>query len=187
MQIELIEVLKAIEDDRDPQGREYKLWEVLLVSVLALLNNSKTYVDICTFAQTHLERLKAVFDLKWKRVPTPSALRKIIVRQDPAEIEKAFHLFSIPCDKNTDESGLMKQICVDGKTLNGRFSHAKDQRASRIFSAFSCFDQLVLAHIPLSSDKDHEMTALQEFLESLEIKGCIITADALHCQKKLLK
>jgi len=121
--IDLIEVLKEIEDDRDPQGREYKLWEVLLVSVLALLNNSKTYVDICTFAQTHLECLKAVFGLKWKRVPTASALRKIIVRQDPAEIEKAFRLFSTLCDKKTDESGLMKQICVDGKTLNGRFPY----------------------------------------------------------------
>ncbi|CAO4848185.1 MAG: hypothetical protein FADNKDHG_01536 [Holosporales bacterium] len=186
MKIDLIEVLKNIEDDRDPQGREYKLWEVLFVSILALLSNSKTYTDICVFAQEHLDSLKTHFGFKWKRVPTPSALRKIIVRQNPADIEKAFRLISKPCDKKVNETGLMKQICVDGKTLNGSFSHAKDQRGARVFSAFSCFEDIVLAHIPLSSDKEHEITALQELLESLDIKGCIVSADAIHCQKKLL-
>lgn len=185
--MDLIKVLKNIEDDRDPQGREYKLWEVLLVSILALLSSSKTYSDICVFAQMHLETLKSVFGIKWKRVPTASALRKIIVRQDPAEIEKAFRLFAISCHKSVSESGEMKQVCTDGKALNGSFSHAKDQRASRVFSAFSCVDELVLAHIPLSSDKEHEIKALQDFLESIEIKSCIVSADAIHCQKKLLK
>ena len=60
----LIEILKGIEDHRDPQGREYKLWEILLITILAILSNSKTYTDVERFMQEHFETLKSVFELK---------------------------------------------------------------------------------------------------------------------------
>ncbi|CAO5682234.1 MAG: hypothetical protein HEEMFOPI_01634 [Holosporales bacterium] len=41
----------------------------------------------------------------------------------------------------------------------------------------------VKKYMPLNSDKDHEIPALQEFLQSLDLKGVVITTDALHYQK----
>jgi hypothetical protein len=123
--------------------------------------------------------LKEAFQLKWRQVPTPSAIRKILVRLDPEEVgrvlsEMATHLQEGPCE----------HICLDGKTLRGSFNHTKNQNAARVFSAFAAHDKIVLARVPLESDKDHELAGFARLLKELNLEGVVITADALHCQKK---
>lgn len=176
-----IEILKDIEDPRSYHGKEYQLWQILLVSVLCILSNGKTYVDIQRFVKVHYDRLNAIFHFNWRQIPDDSAIRKIIVRLNPEEIERAFrdHAMRQPVDGR-------RHICFDGKSLNGSFSHTKDQRAARVFSAFCVNNQIILGHVPLPSDKDHEIKAFQDFIMDLNLRDVVITADALHCQKKHL-
>ena len=122
--------------------------------------------------------------MKWHQIPDVSAIRKIIVGVDPLEIERVFRLDAARLE--AESSGTAKHICFDGKTLRGSFSHTKDKRAERVFNAFSAHSSLVLAHIPLGSDKDHEIGAFQQFLLDLNLKDVVVTADAIHCQKKHL-
>jgi hypothetical protein len=177
----LIEVLKDIEDPRSYHGKEYQLWQILLVSILSILSNGKTYRDIRTFLDVHYSKLNAIFKFNWRHLPDESAIRKILVRIDPEEIERAFRAHA---EQNTSED--KKQICFDGKNLNGSFSHTRDTRAARVFSAFCNINQIVLAHVPLPENKDHEIPVFQDFIVSLNLKDVVITADALHCQKKPL-
>lgn len=177
----LIESLKNIDDPRSYHGKEYQLWQILFVTILSILSNGKTYQDIRTFLEVHYEKLNAIFKFKWRQLPDPSAIRKIIVRVSPDEIERAFRS-QVPQNENSER----RHICFDGKSLNGSFSHTRDQRAARVFSAFCVNNQIILAHIPLPEDKDHEIQAFQEFILSLDLKGVVITADAVHCQKKPL-
>jgi DDE_Tnp_1-associated len=177
----LINALKEIEDPRSYHGKEYQLWQILLVSILSILSNGKTYTDIRIFLDVHYGKLNAIFKFKWRQLPDESAIRKIIVRVDPAHIEEVFRRYAL---KNKVEG--RRHICFDGKALNGSFSHTRDKRAFHVFSAFCANSQIVLAHIPLAEDKDHEIQAFQEFIMSLDLKGVVITADAIHCQKKHL-
>ncbi len=188
--MELLSLLETIPDHRDRQGREYRLEHVLLFSILALLSNAKGYTDIERFIIAHFEKLKSIFNLKWRRVPHFSAIRKIIVGIDPAEIEIAFEKFACTQDKLSQAISdaaefERKHICFDGKALNGSFSRTKDKRALHVFQVFAAHSQIILAHLPLE-DKESEIPAFQEFLTTLDLKDCIITADALHCQKKHL-
>jgi hypothetical protein len=176
----LISILKEIEDPRSYHGKEYQLWQILLAAILSILANGKTYMDIRTFLEVHYQKLNSIFKFNWRQIPDQSAIRKIIVRVDPAEIERAFRMYSMPDGTAKNH----KHICFDGKTLKGSFSHTKDKRAARVFSAFSAHQQIVLAHIALDEDKDHEIPAFQEFIQTLDLKGVVITADAIHCQKK---
>ena len=182
--MDLFSILAKIPDHRDAQGREYRLEHVLLFSVLALLSNAKGYTDIERFIAVHFEKLKSIFNLKWRRVPHFSAIRKIIIGIDPKELEKAFEEGSSQQDNLSQEKG-SKHYCCDGKALNGSFSQTKDKRAMHVFQVFAAHSQIILAHMPLD-DKDSEIPAFQELLMTLDLKGCIVTADALHCQKKLL-
>ena len=177
----LIDILKTIDDPRSYHGKEYQLWQILLVSILSILSNGKTYADIRTFLEVHYERLNCIFKFNWRQIPDVSAIRKIIVRVDPVEIETAFRQFSLSKrDENT------KHIAFDGKALNGSFSHTKDKRAAVVFSAFCVSNQIVLGHIPLDYEKTHEIQAFQKFILDLNLKDVVITADAIHCQKKRL-
>jgi hypothetical protein len=181
----LLKILEQIEDPRSYHGREYRLHHILYFTIIAILHKAKTYADVHRFIEVHFETLKRIFKLKWRHVPDESAIRRIIVRTPPEEIERAFREFSMKLTKEPEDSTDLEHICFDGKTLRGSFSHNK--RAQRIFEAFSAFDSIILAHIPLDSDKDSEIPALHEFLLSLDLEGIAVTADAMHCQKKTLK
>lgn len=86
----LVDFLKEIEDHRDLQARQYQLWEVLLISVCAVLGNSKTYTDIKRFADIHFELLKKTFDFKWKKVPDHTTIRQILIGIPIENLENAF-------------------------------------------------------------------------------------------------
>jgi hypothetical protein len=179
----LIEILKKIEDHRRPEGREYYLHHILLFSILGLLSGAKGYTDLERFMQTHFEKLKSIFHLKWRRVPHFSAIRKIIVGVSPEDIECAFREFSSEQNNAITTKGL-RQICFDGKCLNGSFSYVRDKRAFNVFQAFANYSQIILAHLCIDQ-KENEIPAFHEFLLSLNLKDCIVTADAMHFQKKL--
>jgi hypothetical protein len=61
----------------------------------------------------------------------------------------------------------------------------KDENSKRIFNVFDAAAELIVAHAPLESDKDHEIPTFQSMLQTLILEGIILTADAMHCQKKL--
>lgn len=180
----LLSILKTIPDHRRPEGREYYLHHVILFSILALLSGAKGYTDIERFIRTHFSKLKEMFQLKWRRVPHFSAIRKIIVGIDPNAIEAACRAFSVGQQEAKEPKGV-RQICFDGKTLNGSFSHVHDQRAFHVFQAFANESRLILAHQCLDQ-KENEIAAFYQFLESLPLKDCVVTADAMHFQKKTL-
>jgi hypothetical protein len=178
--MELLSILEKIEDPRSYHGREYKLHHVLLFTILALLSGAKTYTDVASFIAKHFLRLKEIFKLKWRHPPLTEAIRKILIRLDAQDVEKAFREHSTILDSGKEGQ---KHICFDGKALNGSFSHARNQRASSVFNVFSSCKEIVLAHIPLKEDKDHEIPAFQQFLQELDLNGVVVTADAMHCQK----
>ena len=180
----LINHLKQITDPRSYHGREYRHYDILYFTILAILSNAKTYADVATFIRVHFDDLKKHFKLKWRQAPDQSAIRKIIVALDPEEVEKIFRSDAQALEDKGD-SGSFRHICFDGKALRGSFSHTKNKRAHGVFSAFAAHSQLVLARLPLESKKDHEIPAMQQFLLDLNLKDVIVTADALHCQKKL--
>lgn len=179
----LMTQLEKIPDPRSYHGREYRLHHILYFTILALLSNAKTYSDIASFIRKHFSSLKSHFGLKWRYPPDVSAIRKIIVALDPEAVEKVFREDAEALSREVEE-GPFKQICFDGKALKGSFSHTKNKRAQGVFAAFAAHSKLVLAHLPFGSEKGHEIGALQQFLLGLDLKDVVVTADAIHCQKK---
>ena len=176
----LIDIFKKIPDHRDREARQYQLWEVLSLYVFAILANAKTYEDIGRFARENLGVLKEHFGFKWKRVPHYTQIRRILIGVKNDLLESAFrehsHMLML-------QEGFL-HLCFDGKTLRGSDKKSKGP-ADQLFSAFEAMSELVIAHMPLV-DKASEIPALQEFLQKLNVREVVVTADALHCQKKLL-
>lgn len=184
----LLDMFKQIEDHRRPEGREYYLHDILYISTLALLSGAKGYTDIERFMCTHFDKLKVILKLKWRRVPHFSAIRKIIIGVYPEDIEYAFReIADKQKDHNTsNDTSTLRHICFDGKALNGSFSHVHDKRAFNVFQAFAKHSNIILAHMCLDN-KDSEINAFADFLITLNLKDCLVTADAMHFQKKTLK
>ena len=80
----------------------------------------------------------------------------------------------------------MLQSCFDGKALCGSTDPSIDKRFIQILSGFSLEEKIILCHYEID-EKSNEIPALQKLIEELGLTGILVTADAIHCQKKLLK
>jgi hypothetical protein len=76
-------------------------------------------------------------------------------------------------------------LSIDGKTLRGSFDHFEDQKAVQILSVFLNGENIIIAHEEIEEQKTNEIPIAQELIKELNIEGCVLTLDALHCQKKL--
>ena len=124
-------MLKEIEDQRSFHDKEYKLHDILMFTILAILAGAKTYTDVATFITVHYDRLRNIFKLKWRHLPDVSSIRKIIVGGDPSEMERVFRQDAQQLEAMSEDKN--KHICFDGKTLRGSFSHTKDKKGQRGF------------------------------------------------------
>jgi DDE_Tnp_1-associated len=175
--------LRTIPDPRRPQGKRYPLAHLLLFSVLAVLAGATSYRGILTFIGVHRERLNATFGSRFRRAPAVNTLRNLFLALEPAALEAAFRKHARGLHERVPASGT-RVVALDGKTLKRSFDHLNDKTAAHVLSAFACDAALVLAHQEVR-DAPEEVPAARALIEALGVRGALLTADALHCQKKL--
>ena len=77
-------------------------------------------------------------------------------------------------------------IALDGKTLRHSYDRSKKKSAIHMVSAWATNNGIVLGQRKVDS-KSNEITAIPKLLKVLSLKGCIVTIDAMGCQKKIIK
>jgi hypothetical protein len=176
-------MLSEIPDPRRAEGKLYQLPYVLLFSILAVVTGGNSFRSIETFIKVHRRRLNAAFGLRWKRAPAHTAIRYILQGLDAQEVEQVFRRHAAGLlETATDPS--CRTVSLDGKTLKQSFDNFNDRKAAQVLHAFNLEAGLVLAHIDIE-EKSNEIPAAQRLLSELQIAGCTVTLDAMHCQKKL--
>lgn len=181
----LLEYLNEINDKRSGQGKVYKLGYVILLSILAIMNNADGFPAIAKFIEVHQERLEELFGFCWVRSPDESTIRKIFYKVTPEELETAFRKYTQSIDKSK-KNNKSRCFAIDGKTLRGSFDRVKDIKALHMLNIFATDNDLIIANLEVSN-KSNEIPAVQDLIREIGLEGCIFTMDAMHCQKKLLK
>jgi predicted transposase YbfD/YdcC len=185
-------LLRDISDPRRKEGRIYALEHILLFSILAIISGANSYRGIHTFIDTLLSDLNAAFGLSWKRAPAHSAIRYILKRLDPQDIERVFRKHAEHLKRHGIQSDYSKDqiygpqvniTAIDGKVLKHSFDNLHGRKSLQILSVFSTENMLILGHIEID-DKSNEIPAAQKILSELGFAGDIVTLDAMHCQKK---
>ena len=77
-------------------------------------------------------------------------------------------------------------IAIDGKTICGARNTAEEKSAIHIVSAWASKYRIVIGQVK-TAEKSNEITAIPELLKLLDINGCIVTTDAMGCQKNIVK
>lgn len=179
----LLSLLATIPDPRRAEGKLYQLQHVLLFSIFAIVSGANSYRSLRTYFKVHREKLNEAFGIDWKKPPTHTTIRYILHRLSAAEVERTFreHAANLNC---APAGANARVVAFDGKTLKGSFDAFNDTKARQVLSAFAVDTGLVLAHIEID-EKSNEIPAMQALLRELDLADHIVTADAIHCQKKL--
>jgi len=77
-------------------------------------------------------------------------------------------------------------VAIDGKTLRHSYDKSSDKAAIHMVSAWATANPLVLGQVKVD-EKSNEITAIPKLIKVLELSGCIITIDAMGCQKEIVK
>ena len=180
--------LSGIQDARRGQGRRYDLPNLLMISILAMVAGADSYRSIVRFMQTRLDWLQINTGVKWKRPPSHTGLRWILLGLDQKAVEQALRQHACAMQSGSEGGS---SIAIDGKTLRGSIDRFAEKSALQWLSAFDTDKQLVIGQVSLTGgDKDGEIPAAQQLIGELKafgIEGRLFTLDALHCQKKLYK
>jgi len=176
----ILEYFAAIPDPRIDRRRLHPLTTILVLSLLAVLCGADSFVAIEAFGQSKEAWLKTFLDLP-NGIPSHDTLGRVFAILDPVGLADAFRTWM------RSVAGLTRGgvIALDGKTLRRSF-RGRGYGFIHMVSAWSAQNRVVLGQVK-TEEKSNEITAIPRLLELLQIKNCMVTIDAMGCQKEIAK
>lgn len=173
----LIEHFKDITDPRLQRKQLHKLDDIFFITLCAVISGCDSWVAIEKFAKMKQTWFKQYLSLE-HGIPSHDTLGRVFSLIEPASFQRCFSNWIKAIVKEVTGD----VIAIDGKCL--RRSHDKSSNKSVIYmvSAWSHDNQLTLGQVKVD-DKSNEITALPALLENMDIKGGIVTTDALNTQR----
>ena len=171
---------ESLEDKRSHINKKHDLLDVIFLTVVAILSGAEGWKDIKQFGDSKLVWLRKFRAFK-EGVPVDDTIARIISSLEPNALLTSF----ISWVNEIREDQGQPVIAFDGKTLRHSFDGDR-KTALHSVSAYAVEQGLVLAQCK-SKGKKNEVSTVLELIELLELKGSIVTADAMHCLKKVAK
>ncbi|MEB2774988.1 ISAs1 family transposase [Algoriphagus sp. D3-2-R+10] len=157
----------------------YPLEEILFLAIAAVVSGADSWTAISLFGRAKLDWLSRFYPFE-NGIPSHDVLGKVFAALDSQAFSRCFVSWIESMARIT--SG--EVVSIDGKTLRGSEDKANGKSALHVVSAFATANGLCLGQVKVDS-KSNEITAIPELLELLALKGCIVTLDAMGCQKNI--
>lgn len=174
----LLDHLARIKDTRQSWKVAYPLREVLFLVVCGTIASSDDYDEIVDWGSAHLSFLRRFSEFH-HGIPCADWLRTIMNRIDPDLFAACFSSWVAECWP--DRPGL---VAIDGKTSRRSHDRKRGQKALHLVSAFATNSRLVLGQEAVE-EKSNEITAIPALLERIDVKGALVSIDAMGCNPSI--
>jgi predicted transposase YbfD/YdcC len=180
MKEKLRSVLGQIEDPRREQGRKHFLNDILVIAIIAVISGAETWNNIEEFAKIKEGFLRGFLKLP-NGIPSHDTFNRVFSIIDSEQFEKCF----IDWFQNAVKIEKGELVSIDGKTIRGAKSNGI-KSPFHIVSAWASKANLVLGQV-MTDEKSNEITAIPQLIEALDLKGAVLTIDAMGCQVDIAK
>jgi predicted transposase YbfD/YdcC len=169
----------AVRDPRVERNKLYPLMEILLLVVCATASGADGWEAMEEFGKEKLDWLRKFAPFA-NGIPSHDCIANVISRLNP----KTFQACFISWTRAVAQATNGEVVAVDGKTARGSRDRRRGRSALHMVSAWGSRNRLVLGQ-EATEEKSNEITAIPKLLQLLELKGCIVTIDAMGCQTKI--
>jgi predicted transposase YbfD/YdcC len=176
---EPLSIQKHFEQLPDPRGGNallHPLIDIVVIALCAVICGANDWTDVEEFGRTHEGWLRQFLALPYG-IPSHDTFGRVFARLDPRAFERCLESWV----RAVVHSLRGQHVALDGKTLRGSHDHFRGQGAIQTVSAWLVGADLALGHLKVAQGSN-EIPTVQEVLTWLDVQGCVVTADALHCQ-----
>lgn len=174
-----IRFFEDVEDFRIDRTKQYPLTEILMISLCAVLGGADDFEQIAEYGRQKIGFLRRFLDLS-NGIPSHDTFSRVFRHLDQKQFSDSLHRWS----KELLSFLAGEQIAIDGKVLRGTDKKGHKKSGICIVSAWAQGNRLVLGQAKVG-EKSNEKTAIPVLLDSLELKGAIVSIDAIGCQPKI--
>ncbi len=179
--ITIADHFSVLEDPRIDRSKHHKLIDIITIAICAVICGAQGWTDIETYGLTKYEWLKQLLELP-NGIPSHDTFSRVFARLNPQQFQECFLNWIKAINKIT--SG--EVIAIDGKSLRHSYDKGAGIGAIHMVSAWATENRLVLGQLKVD-EKSNEITAIPELIKVLDVAGCIVTIDAMGCQKEIVK
>lgn len=174
LELSFLDHFKDLEDPRSERNRDYTMSEILLVTLCAAICGAEGWQDVEDFGKAKIDYLRQFLPYK-NGIPSDDTYRRFFRAIDPKQFQELFRNWVLSLQSQIEK----KLIAIDGKS--SRHSFDGETGMLHMVSAYATEARLVLAQEKVS-EKSNEITAIPKLLEWLDLRGSIVTIDAMGCQ-----
>lgn len=169
----------SLEDPRDIRGKEHRLLDIITIALCAVISGAEGWEDMAEYGRAKQDWFEGFLRLP-NGIPCADTFGRLFARLDPEQMQICFGSWV----KSISKLLGAEVIGIDGKTLRHSGEKKCGKAAIHMVSAWASANRLVLGQRKVD-DKSNEITAIPALLSVLEIAGCIVTIDAMGCQKEI--
>lgn len=170
-----------LEDPRIDRRRLHPLINILVIALSAAVCGADAWTEIELFGEAKRAWFAKFLDLT-NGIPSHDTFGRVFAALDAEQFQRCFSNWV----RSTCTLLKGQVVALDGKTLRRSHNRTIGKDAIHMVSAWATESQLVLGQTKVD-DKSNEITAIPALLELLELSGCIVTIDAIGCQKEIAK
>lgn len=173
------EFFSDLHDPRQSAKISYPLFDILFLTVCAVIGGCEGWEDIEDFGQAHSRWFqdKGLFP---NGLPVHDTIARVVSSLAPEQFQSCF----LKWMQAVNSRAKGELIAIDGKVLRSSYNRDDRQSTIHMVSAFASANGMVLGQVKTDA-KSNEITAIPELLALLDMTGCLISIDAMGCQTEI--
>ena len=175
----LVEHFAGLEDPRIDRTKIHQLGDMIVIVICAVICGADNWVEIEEFGHAKQDWLEKLLGMS-NGIPSHDTFGRVFARLDAVQFEACFTSWV----QHLHELTAGQLVAIDGKTVRRSHDRRRKKEPLHLVSAWASASRLVLAQTEVAAGTN-EITAIPELLQLLELSGCIVSIDAIGCQKAI--
>ncbi len=167
-----------LDDPRLDRKKRHSLLDIVAITICAVIAGADGWTDVELFGKSKEAWLRTFLKLP-NGIPSHDTFGRFFALLDPKAFQRSF----IDWVRALHET-VQGVVAIDGKTARRSHDHGKGRQAIHVVSAWATETGIALGQTKVD-DKSNEITAIPELLKLLHLKGCLVTIDAMGCQRQI--
>lgn len=179
--VDALACLEGVPDPRVKRSQRHKLVDILVIALCGFLAGCESWVDVALFGISKQKWLERFLELP-NGIPSHDTFGRVFALLDPQQLARVLRQFV----QAVVGSLHGEAIAIDGKTLCGSGESTTGKEALHLVSAWATEHGVVLGQVA-TADHSNEITAIPVLLQLLDVRGAVVTIDAMGCQKAIAR